>query len=792
MRNYDLLQKSLELLPQGITIMNKQGRIVYANKKANELIGLNINLNGSNSQEVIRRFVILSETGRRLANSELPNRIALSTGRPQSAVLRFKKIRGSTESWSWVHSTPVKNSANQVEFVISTFHNIYEHKKTELTLQLLNQLNIQLLSEENYMEGLKRFASLVVPIVADWCAIDQLDDNNNLVQVALSHVDARKIPLASELRQKYPPNPNDTSGVWNVIRTGKTEIYPHITQQQLVSNTRDKYQLTLLKQLELRSIIIAPLKARNKIFGVITFAHAESGRNFKQRDLLFIEDIVHRAALLLDNARLYATASDLILKQVKTLESLIESENTLRLALETGQMGIWDYHIQNDHITWSNGLGPLHNLRTGHNHGSLEDFLSHIIPDDRLRVAKKLKFAINKSGHFDEEFRISSPNYKYRLMHKIGEVLKDSNQQPVRLLGIGTDITEQKLANDKIRQSENKFRSIFDGTQDIIVIVDDQIKITDINPSGIKFFKSQKSKIIGKIFANLIGQNRKDFYSTWRKLQQRKTLRGIVEISSKDSHKYMLEYNANAQFLPGQTLFAMRDVTKRIEEENRRQHLVSIVSHELRTPITSIKVFTDLLRLRFKNTSDEKILNYLTKIDEKSNNLTDLISDLLDLARIDAGTLEFSYEMFDFDDFIKQYLSEARLMIVSHKISVRGKTGQTIVTDKIRLTQVFNNLIRNAAKYSANSDKIVVKLSAVDDWITICIQDFGIGIPKIDQTKIFNLYYRSQQSSSHASGLGVGLYITSQIIKKMGGKIWVKSKAGSGSSFFINIPVNPK
>lgn len=788
----NLLTETLAHVPHGIIVLDNSGRLIYANQKAADMTGFKSpeEMILNSTIPIVSNFTILDQAGRALPVDKLPGRVAIQTQKLQSAILRFKDPQIGVEHWFSVQAVPFFNADGSFKGVVNTFYDITDIKKSELILNILNQVSSKLLATRSYEEGLRKYTSLVVPVVADWCAIDILSDDGDLIQFAISHVDSSKIALANKVRAQFPPQKNQ-GGLWHVLKTGQTEIYPEITPEQLASSAVNKRHRAMLLELNIRSVIIAPLTVRNKVLGLITYAYSDSSRNFTPRDIPQMNAITNRAALLLDNSRLFNTATRLIQTQKKYVAEVTESNNTLALALDVGNMGVWDYHIPEDKISWTDRLKPFYGNSTETNSSTIKHFLDRIIPEDRTRVSKKLQKALTNTAIFEDEYRVLLPNKEQRWIHKIGEILRDNQGDPVRVITIDTDITERKLIEETIRFSENKFKSVFEGSLDIILIVDDHMHLTDINPSGCEFLHAPKLKLLGKNIANVISPDQKpQFIKTWKKLQKSATLRGTFEISL-DGHKYIMEYNANAQFLPGQTLFVLRDITKRVEEENRRQHLLSIASHELRTPITSIKVFVDLLHTQFKNVKDPQVHDYLSKINEKTITLTQLISDLLDLARIDEGKLEFSWEIFDFKDFLDQLLSDLQLTIKTHTIQSSGHLNQDIVSDKSRLNQIVINLVKNAVKYSPDATQVIIKSKKVGDRLSFSVQDFGIGIPKKDLPKIFNLYYRVE-SIMKIHGLGVGLYITSQIVKKMGGKISVVSKLGSGSTFTVDLPLIPK
>jgi PAS domain S-box-containing protein len=152
---------------------------------------------------------------------------------------------------------------------------------------------------------LQRLAHVAVPQLADWCAVDMLAEDGSIHQVAVAHRDPDKVEVARELRRRYPPDPAAQSGIGNVLRTGQPEHYPEITEEMLVQAAPDEEHLRLIRELQLRSMMIVPLAARGRTLGALTMVAAESGRSFGERDLFFAVDLARRAGVAVDNARLY-------------------------------------------------------------------------------------------------------------------------------------------------------------------------------------------------------------------------------------------------------------------------------------------------------------------------------------------------------------------------------------------------------------------------------------------------------------------------------------------------------
>jgi PAS domain S-box-containing protein len=219
-----------------------------------------------------------------------------------------------------------------------------------------------------------------------------------------------------------------------------------------------------------------------------------------------------------------------------------------------------------------------------------------------------------------------------------------------------------------------------------------------------------------------------------------------------------------------------------------RDEFMGIVSHELKTPVTSVKAFTQVLQRRFARAGDEQSTELLGKMDVQINRLTSLIGDLLDVTKIQGGRLQFNEDLFYFDHLVSEMVEEIQRTAISHSIEVIGETKSSIYGDKDRIGQVLTNILTNAIKYSPDSDRIIVRMGVDGKSLILSVQDFGIGIPKERQQQIFERFYRVDGNGT-VPGIGLGLYISSEIIRRQGGKIWVESDQGSGSIFSFSLPI---
>lgn len=231
------------------------------------------------------------------------------------------------------------------------------------------------------------------------------------------------------------------------------------------------------------------------------------------------------------------------------------------------------------------------------------------------------------------------------------------------------------------------------------------------------------------------------------------------------------------------------DITQQKEMEKRKDDFVSMASHELKTPITSMKLYMEALTKRL-NTDDERTLKILSRIRYQTENLQELVSDLLDVSRIQTGKLSFNKEDFSLNALIEETMQGLQESTSKHTITFKSKSKIMVYADRFRLYQVLTNLLTNAIKYSPDGGEIAIALKHVDGKVVVTIKDNGIGIPKAQQKKIFErLYQVTDPKEKTFPGLGMGLYISKEIMRRHKGHIWVESEKDKGSTFYFSLPL---
>jgi PAS domain S-box-containing protein len=302
----------LEGVADAVTAQAPDGRLVYANDAAVRLLGFAsaAEMLAAERGTIRDSFEMLAEDGGPLAYEALPGRRALLGEQPPPMTVRYRARGASEDRWSRVQSTPVLADDGSVRLAINVIEDITELKRAEMSQRFLAEASRVLASSLDYQETLRAVARLAVPQIADWCAVD-LAGGDAVERVAVAHVDPARVQLAREVEERYPTDPRSGTGVYGVLERGAAELYPEVTDEMLEQAARDPEHLELLRSVGLRSVMLVPMRLRDRVLGVVTFAAAESGRRFDEQDLVLAEDLALRAAAAVENARLYETATSI-------------------------------------------------------------------------------------------------------------------------------------------------------------------------------------------------------------------------------------------------------------------------------------------------------------------------------------------------------------------------------------------------------------------------------------------------------------------------------------------------
>jgi len=230
------------------------------------------------------------------------------------------------------------------------------------------------------------------------------------------------------------------------------------------------------------------------------------------------------------------------------------------------------------------------------------------------------------------------------------------------------------------------------------------------------------------------------------------------------------------------------DISELKRDELRKNDFIGMVSHELKTPLTAISGFVQVLQSRAKKNDDDYALLALNRAYNQVKKMTTMINGFLNVSRLESGKLLIEKSHFQLDELLNELIDESDLVQFSHEITLSIKEPISIYADRDKIGSVISNLLSNAVKYSAANTKIGVDCQISGDKAIVSVTDQGIGIDAEDLEKLFDRYYRVGKHHT-VSGFGIGLYLSAEIVERHNGKIGVTSKAGEGSTFYFEIPI---
>ncbi len=380
----------------------------------------------------------------------------------------------------------------------------------------------------------------------------------------------------------------------------------------------------------------------------------------------------------------------------------------------------------------------------------------------------------------------------------------DIRYRPVRredgaitgILSAVTDVTDKVLAQQELEAQSGLMETMVAATPIGIAFFDRAMRAISLNVEW--------ARMTGMDFATARGQHLYEALPTMREQEaaHQRALGGEA-VDLDDVRYYLPGYehprHYEVHFRPiwdkdgaiAGILSAVSDVTARHEIDQQKDEFIALASHELKTPVTSIKGYAQSGLRTATKSGDERLMRTLRVIDEQSNRLTRLINELLDVSRTQNNTLSLYAEPFDLRRLVHEVVTNQQLTAPDFTLTVSLPSLPTPVNaDAQRIEQVLVNLVQNAIKYSGESQRVDVSVTADGDEAITTVRDFGVGIPLDQQLQVFNRFFRaSNVSSRHYSGLGLGLFIAHGIIERHGGRMWLQSVEGTGSTFSFALPL---
>ena len=480
------------------------------------------------------------------------------------------------------------------------------------------------------------------------------------------------------------------------------------------------------------------------------------------------------------------------------------SEEKLAQAQRIAHLGYWERDLATNTVYWSDETYRIFGLQPQEGAIGFDQFHQVLHPEDREKVTEASAKAIAGGRRYDVEYRAVRPHGEVRFIHTQGDLVKNSEGRPVRMFGTAQDITDQKHAEQALREAEQKYRAIFENAIEGIFQSTPDGKFLSVNPALARMFgyDSPKELIAG------VNDIQQTIYADPKRRDEFKhaiETRGSVElfeyeIFRKDKMRRWLCENSRAvRDSDGNVVYyegTVEDITERrrveeVERANRaKSEFLSRVSHELRTPLNAILGFGQLLE---RQNPSEKQRGRIRHIVNAGQHLLGLINEVLDISRIETGKMQVSLEPVSVNDALAEAidlmrpLASQRKVQLSADVDVEGSVH--VMADRQRLKQVLLNLLANGVKYIPEGGTVSVScVAGGGESLRVSIADTGPGIPLEKISRLFVPFERLGAEHSNVEGTGLGLALSRRLVEAMRGSIGVDSVVGKGTTFWIELP----
>jgi len=489
--------------------------------------------------------------------------------------------------------------------------------------------------------------------------------------------------------------------------------------------------------------------------------------------------------------RWFGTGTD-IEEQKRAEQELKESRENWRVLAETVPQLVWTTRPDNR-------LDYCNQRYCEYTHATFEQLQGYgwrqfLHPEDAEGVLALRHQTLETGEPFESECRLrNGQTGTYRWFLARGTPVRDETGQIVKWFGTNTDIEDQKRVEEALRQSQARINLLMNSSI-IGIFVSEEDQIVEANETYLRMTGYTREDLrAGSI--SWLGMTAPEYIPQTQQARQELAVSQHVtryekEYICKDGSRLPVVVGAVALRLdPLHVIGFVLDNSARKELEQRKDDFINMASHELRNPLTILKLQTTLLHRQLAKQGLQDVAPALSNMEVQINAITRLVEELLDVSKIQAGRLEYLQERVDLDALLQEIADTMQQTHPSHRILVHGAVQTSLLGDRDRLGQVFTNLLSNAIKYSPDAQTVEMDLSASPETVTVRVRDHGLGIPREQREKIFERFYRAAGPQQRAiPGLGMGLYIVAEIIKRHGGTIVVDSEVGKGSTFTVTLP----
>lgn len=492
--------------------------------------------------------------------------------------------------------------------------------------------------------------------------------------------------------------------------------------------------------------------------------------------------------------------------------ALERSEERLRLALDAGRIGVWDWDVVQNRIEWSDRVYEIFGMARGAAPLSVEEFSRFIHPEDGQRVGEAIQTALDGGAPYEIEFRVVvprsdvAPQGAVRWISATAKVFRDITGKPLRMLGSTAEIDGRKRSELQLRNSEERFRAAFANAPIGAVLVDLSGKFVQANRAYCNILGCTEEELRGKTFLSLTyagdeAENRRmferlshgeiDYYDIEKRVGRKDGSLVWVRASA--------TVLADSEGRRSEVIGLVDDITVRKQAELDRDEMIATLrrsnedferfaqaaSHDLRSPLRTVTAMTQILERNYKDKLDARAEELIRFVVSGAERMDALITGLIEFSR--ATSAELATEAVPLDGCLRDALDNLRDVIDESRSTIVADALPTVAARQAPMVQVFQNLVANAIKYR-RAEPVSVKISAECDganWI-VRVADTGQGFDPKYAEDIF-LAFRRLHNDEYA-GNGIGLATCKRVVERYGGRIWAESQPGAGSVFSFTLP----
>jgi signal transduction histidine kinase len=720
--------------------------------------------------------------------------------------------------------------ANIAAAAVATTRLYEEQTKTSEERRFLAEASAILASSLDYEATLKNVASLAVPQFADWCAVDVVAEDGTVERLTVAHADPDQVRWATELMHRFPRPGPDAAYVAEVLRAREPALVRDISEERLAEVTREIPGLfDVLRPLDLKSSMCVPLVTRGRAFGALTFV--SSRRRYGSTDLALAEDIARRAAVAVDNALLLqrrehaqraAEAAQqrlgVLADASQALATTLEYDRTLTAIGTLVVPHYADWYA----VDVADDDGRFRRVALVHRDPAKQRWvergrmLAAFDSDEPEGTSRTARTGESMLYHeiTDEFLRRSSRNDEhYEVLRQLGaaSAIVVPLTAGSRTFGTLTLVSADErrrydredvdfvehlgrrvaLAIDNARlyreaQERAHAALVVEHVADGVVLVDHEGVIRLWNPAA--------ERTTGLAAADVVGRRANSVFSSW------KSIAPIATRGEPSAQTVPTEVNERELWLSitgvefdGGCVYAFRDLTAERAIDRLKSDFVATVSHELRTPLAAIYGAALTLRRSDVRLGEPQRTGLLEVIATESDRLARIVNDILFASRIESGTMQTTIERCDVVELARTVVDAAAQYVPPNVRLTLAAAPETpaAAADPDKVRQVIANLVDNAIKYSPHGGYVDVAIDRADEGVVrVCVRDEGLGIPSGEHQRVFEKFYRLDPNLTlGVGGTGLGLYISRELVERMGGRIWIDPTPAHGATFVFELPI---